>query len=168
MKRYQWGAALLLLLVAVNVFVYWPGKKSKAVAGRMPLPPGEMKAGRPPEPTAEMKARFEAMLAKMSEAERKAFAERRKADEAFFESLKNLSETERRQKMEEHRAANPPPPMPGGGPGGPPPARGGEGGDSAQGGGKGGPGDGKVRIPPADARRNMDQQIVNSQGRNGS
>lgn len=119
-----------------------------------------------------MKAKFESMLAKMPEAERKAFEARRKQDEAFFESIKNLPETERRQKMAEHRAKNPPPPMPGNPDRLPPPEAPGDttDGSSASSGSSagGGPGSGKVRIPPADARRAMDQQIANGQAQGGS
>lgn len=159
LQRYGlWGILVLILLG--NAVVYWPAKKSK-VAGRFSGPPaGDFKEGKRPEPTAEMKARFEAMVAKMSEADRKAFEERRKADDAFFESIKNLPEEERRQKRQEYRAQNPPPKLPEGM--GAPPAggAGGPGGD----GGSGGPGGGNgPHIPPVDVRRGMDATIVNAQ-----
>ncbi len=104
----------------------------------------------------------------MTSEERQAFEERRKADQAFFESIKALPETERRAKMREHMAKNPPPRFPGG-----PPPDGFVPGSALAGGGdgsgQGGPGgDGKVRVPPADVRRGMDQQIANGQQAGGS
>jgi hypothetical protein len=97
-----------------------------------------------------MRQRMEAALQKMPAEQRKAVEERMKADRAFFESLKDLPEDQRRKKMQEHFAENPPPP--GFGPGGPGP--GGHGGD---------PGNGDpIQLPPPDVRRSMDQQIANS------
>ncbi len=160
LQRYRlWG--LLILLIVLNAVVFWPKKKSGGAFADRSFPPGEF-GGPPREPDAKMKARFEAMLKNMTAEERSAFEERRKADRAFFESLKNLSGEERRKKMEEHRAANPPPPTPAGQKPGPPPmAADGDNGD----GGKGGPaGNGGPHVPSPSVRRGMDQRIVDSQG----
>jgi hypothetical protein len=167
---------LLVLLLGLNLVIFWP--KKKAIGEFPPGSPGQTADGRPPEPDEKMKAKFEEMLSKMTPEQRQAFEERRKTDEAFFDSLKSLSEDERRKKMDEYRAKNPPPAMPDGmKPPGPPPTAGnkgndssaGNGGNGSGGGNGGGPGgngsqDGSsTHVPSPSMRRSLDQQIVNSQ-----
>jgi hypothetical protein len=154
-RRYKL-AILLMALLALNAVRYWHGKHPSETfrrAGRLPGPPGDPAAadsfsGTDPA----MRQRIEAALQKMPAEQRKAVEDRIKADRTFFESLRDLPEDQRREKMREHFAQNPPPPDfdPGfPGPGGQ------EG---------GGPGSGDpVRLPPPDVRRSMDQEIANSQ-----
>ena len=83
-------------------------------------------------------------------------------ERAFFDSLRNLPEQERRKKMEEHFAKNPPPQIPGLEIGPPP-------GAGTGGGGMGGP-DGGLQsgyLPSPEVRRSMDQHIVDSQKNGG-
>jgi len=91
-----------------------------------------------------------ARLDALPEEQKTAIQTRMHEDQKFFASVRNLPETERREKLQQHFAQNPPPfgPPPGAG-GGPPPGP--------------GPGDGGApHIPPPDVRRGMDQQMVNS------
>lgn len=175
-QRRLWIAVLLGLLI-VNLAVHWPWAERKTAADR---PPGAPPGGPGGQPPAEMRAKMEAALAKLPEAQRTAIQARMEADRAFFDSLKTLSETERREKMKEHFANNPPPQIPGmekmgpppgmaGGPGGP--GENGNGGNSSSsdGEGEGGrkdrtpDGSGPSRLPEPSVRRGMDQQIANSQ-----
>jgi hypothetical protein len=101
---------------------------------------------------------MELALQTLTPEQRQAFEQRMQADRAFFETLRDLPEDQRRAKMQEHFAKNPPPEgfdpgsMPP--PDGPPP---------------GGPGDngpgfnGPMHLPPPSVRRSLDQQIANSQ-----
>jgi len=149
-------AILLAVLLALNAVIYWHGKHpSKAFPGgwRPPGRPGTAgSADAFPAPDPAMRQRMEAALQKMPQEQRKVVEDRMKADRAFFESLRDLTEDQRRAKMQEHFAENPPPPgfdpgLPGaGGPGG---------------GGDPGSGD-PVHLPPPEIRRSMDQQIANS------
>jgi hypothetical protein len=175
-QRRLWIAILLGLLM-VNLAVHWPwaGRKSD-MARSHGVPPG-MPGGQPSE---EMRTRMESALAKLPEAQRTEIQARMEADKVFFDSLKNLSEAERRQKMQEHFAQNPPPQIPGMERMGPPPgAGGGPGAPGSSGESKdpvssSGPGndgakdrapDGSAtsRLPEPSIRRGMDQQIANSQ-----
>ena len=102
--------------------------------------------------------RMEALLKKLSVEQRKVVEERMTEDRIFFDSIRDLPEEQRRQKMQEHFAQSPPafppnadgtlmPPPDGEGVGtGPNPF------------GKGG-----MHLPPPGVRRSMDQQIANAQ-----
>jgi hypothetical protein len=153
-------AILLAVLLALNAVIYWHGKHpSKAFPGgwRSPGPSENADSANAfPAPDPAMRQRMEAALQKMPKEQRKAVEDQMKADRAFFESLRDLTEDQRRAKMQEHFSQNPPPP--GFGPGGP----------GAWGPTGGGPGNGDpVHLPPPEARRSMDQQIANSQKRAG-
>jgi hypothetical protein len=154
-------AILLAALLLLNTVRFWHRKhhpEAFRTASRLPGPPGDPAAANSfPAPDSAMRKRIEAALQKMPEEQRKAVEDRMKADRAFFESLRDLPEDQRREKIQEHFAQNPPPPgfdpgLPGaGGPGG--------GGD---------PGNGDpVHLPPPEIRRSMDQQIANSQKQMG-
>jgi hypothetical protein len=161
-------AILLALLLTLNAVRFWRAKHSSEATrgvgrpfgppgapGSADGPPGDPGSGNPfPEPDPAMRQRMEAALQKMPEEQRKAFQDRIKADRAFFESLRDLPEGERRKKMQEYFAQNPPPE--GFGPGSP---------------GAGGPGELEngqpIQLPPPDVRRSMDQQIANSQKKTG-
>lgn len=167
-KKLVWAGAILLALLAANVFVRWP---SKAVGGFGPPAPREIDAG--------MRARIDEAIEALPE-EQRADA-RHQADEtaAFFESVKNLPEAERVEKVREHFRENPMPflrppgpPAEGGQAGGPPGAPGAGGGPGGgpggapgaprgAGGGPGGPGSG--HIPPPEERYSMDQHIATEQ-----
>jgi len=94
-------------------------------------------------------------LEKMPPEKREAFEARMQVDQAFFDSVRDLPEDQRRTKIQEYFKSNPPPAdflPPGGAPpmGGPP-------------GPPGGPPDGPMRLPDPSVRHGMDQQIANSQ-----
>ena len=169
-------AFVLGVLLALLAFRYWPLKHSLKEF-QQPRRPTDL-PGKSAAPTAQgesparspgagsapgMRQRLEAELDKMTDAQRKGFSERMKADLEFMESLRDLPEDQRREKMAEHFAQNPPPfgaDFDGGGPGsGPPPFLPGEG---------EGPGNGAIHIPPPAIRRSMDQQIANSQKKLGT
>jgi hypothetical protein len=124
-------AMVLAILLALNAFRFWNGKA--------------------------MRQRMEGAWKNLPEEQRTAMQARMQADRAFFESLRELPEDQRREKMREHFDQNPPPPgfdpgFPGGGgPGG--------GGDPANG--------DPVHLPSPEIRRSMDQQIANSQKQMG-
>ncbi len=150
--RRHWLLLLFVVALLVNLAIYWPRKGDPAAlpGARPPGPPSGLllDASAPDAPQRE--AAFQAMLAKLPTAQRTAIEERVAADKAFFATLKDLPEAERREKMQEHFAQNPPPPLPGM-TDNPPPGPGGPG---------GGPG---AHIPPPDVRREMDRNIANSQ-----
>jgi hypothetical protein len=137
---------LLIVLVGLNVYYFWPTKKTTQTG--FPHPPG----GMPPmgQPSAEMEARIKAL----PEDQQTAIKQRMQQDKEFFASIGNLSDSEKQQKIHDYMSKNPPPAgmFPGGppgskdGPGGPPP---------------GGPGD-TPHIPPPDVRRDMDQHLVDA------
>lgn len=163
---------MLLGLISVNLAVHWPWAERKHEMGRPPGPPPKGAEGPLSD---EMRARMESALTKLPEAQQKAIRERIEADKAFFASIKNLSETERRQKMQEHFAQNPPPQIPGVEKMGPPPGmagdpgKPGEGADSSSGSGNNEAkedapnGPESNRLPDPAVRRGLDQQIANSQ-----
>ena len=150
-------AMVLAILLALHAFRFWNGKHPPATfprAGRPGDPPGEPAAANPfPAPDPAMRQRMETAWKNMPEEQRTAMQARMQADRAFFESLRELPEDQRREKMREHFDQNPPPPgfdpgfPSGGGPGG--------GGDPADG--------DPVHLPSPEIRRSMDQQIANSQ-----
>jgi hypothetical protein len=153
-------AVVLAMLVALNAARFWHGKPSSASSrdGRRIFRPrgalgtdGGPGADNPfPMPDPAMRKRMDIALQKMPEDQRKAIEDRMKEDRAFFESLHDLPEEQRRKKVEEHFAQNPQPP--GFGPGGP---------------GVGGPGDIEngepIHLPPPDVRRSMDQEFADLQ-----
>jgi len=95
---------LLLGLLIVNLAVYWPRTKgSDELYGHPPWQGGEGAPG----------ARLEAALASLPEADRKKVQEHVAAERAFFASIKDLAEDDRRQKMQEYFSKNPPPEVPG-------------------------------------------------------
>jgi len=155
-RRYKIFGGLLVLLLAANLAMNWPSKKS-AVQRPLGQPPAPGLSA--PGPTAEMREKFEAALQKLPAEQRLAVEKRMSEDRAFFESVKALPEQERRKKVGEHFAQNPPPQIPGFAPG--PPPGGGDGAKNGPGGPDGGPGSG--HIPPPEVRRSMDQHIVDSQ-----
>jgi len=172
-QRRLWIAVLLGLII-INLAVHWPWASRKHDMGQPPGPPPNGAEGPRSE---EMRARLESALAKLPEAQQKAIRERMDADRAFFDSIKTLSETERRQKMQEHFAQTPPPQIPGmekmgpppgmaGGPGGP--GEGNNASSSSENGNDGAKdnapnGPGANRLPDPAVRRGLDQQIANSQ-----
>lgn len=117
-------------------------------------PSGPGRSGGPPG-----RERMEEMLKKLPAEQRKVMEDRMAEDRKFFDSIRDLSEEERRQKIQEHFAQNPPPFSPNGDGGPmPPPGSGGGNGPGADPFGKGG-----MHLPPPEARRSMDQQIANTQ-----
>lgn len=178
-QRRLWIAVLLGLII-INLAVHWPWSAQRHGMGQPPGPPPNGAQGPRSD---EMRAKMESALAKLPEAQQTAIRNRMEADKAFFDSIKTLSETERRQKMQEHFAQNPPPQIPGmekmgpppgmaGGPGGPggPGGRGDgnntdssseQGNDGAKDNAPGGPA--PNRLPDPAVRRGLDQQIANSQ-----
>ena len=119
-----------------------------------------------------MRARFLASLQQLPTEQRQQVEERMQADRAFFDSVRDLPEQERRAKVAEHMQENPPLQIPGlefaGGPGGPPGAApGGTNGGNGNGEGKDGRGPrgapDQGHIPDPSVRRGMDQRIADSQ-----
>jgi hypothetical protein len=148
---------VLGLLLALAALRYskgrHPSEEFRGAQRTVPSPRGQIGADSPPEPDPGMRQRIEGALQKMSEKQRKSVEDRANADRAFFESLRNLPEDQRREKMEEHFEQNPPPQ--GFDPGAP---------------GAGGPGVGgdphngdAIPIPPPDERHSLDEQFANSQ-----
>lgn len=160
-NRRLWAGILFGLLVA-NVAVYWPRTGKAGDPARRP--PGLEGDGSPEA----VRARFEAALENLPDAQRKEAQERLAADRAFFESVKDLTEAERREKVREHFAQNPPLPIPGLENMRPPLNRNGSTG-GGPGGNSGGPpvppggGPGRNRLPEPSERRKMDRQIADSQ-----
>lgn len=154
-SRKSWAIFLLVLLLA-NLFIYWPrNRRPESFPGRHALALTEI--GARPVPSAEMS---QAGLQKLPEAQRKAAQERMADDLAFFDTIKNLPEEERHEKMLERFKKNPPLQIPGlGSMEGTPPGSGGPGG------GTGGPESG--HIPDPQVRHSMDQHIVDSQRKGG-
>ena len=168
LRRYKWWLLLAVLLL-LNVIRYWPAKHTTQTRNGGP-PPGGF-----PQPNAAMQAQIDAL----PDNQKLAVENWMKDAKEFSASIQNLPENQRREKMQEHMSQNPPPqgmPFPGpGGPapnvdGSPPPnGPGGQGGPGGGGpggpggpGAPGGPGDGGApHIPPPDARRGMDQGLVN-------
>lgn len=167
-RRY-WLALILVLCVVINVFIYWPKKSEERGGPGMAGGPGRERMEQMIESLpADQQAEARAHMAKMDE---------------FRESVANLPEDERREKMREFFDENPPPQIAGmpGGPGrpnqgdapndGPSVANGGEGADGPRtvsndgndrGPGGGGPGRG-ARVPPVEVRKQMDKQIAQAQ-----
>ena len=154
LERYRTWVILLAVLALGNLVFHWPHKAAAPPDGFPGGPPPMLGDGAvPPAPTPEMQARMDARLKKMTPERRAKFEARRQAEQAFFASVRDLPEAERKQKMEDHFAEHRP------GPGGPD-------GDDDDGPGGGPEGDGMMHIPSVDNRRAMDQQIVSHQGGN--
>jgi len=150
--RHKW-AILLAVLLALIALKSWHAKHHSEASrgGERGFAPPEAGSSdnlfREPDPA--MRQRMKAALQNMPQEQRQAVEDRMKAERAFFDSLRDLPEEQRRKMMLEHFAQNPPPPgFPPGGPGG------------------GGPGDldngEPMHLPPPDVRRSMDQEIANS------
>lgn len=173
-KKLVLAGAILLALLAANIYVRWP---SRPAASFGPPAPREIDAG--------MRARIDEAIEALPEEQRADARQKVAAMASFLDSVKNLPEAERVQKVREHFRENPmpflrppgPPPQgeppvggagaagaggaPAGGPGGVP------GGDprGAGGGPPGGPGGGpgSGHIPPPEERYSMDQHIATEQ-----
>jgi hypothetical protein len=146
-------AIILAALLALNAMRYWHGKHLSETFHRAPTRPRPSEelanANSFPELDPGMRQRIEGALQGLSDEQRKAVEDRMTADRAFFESVQDLPEEQRREKMAEHLEQNAP--LPGFDPGstGPP-----GGGDARNG--------DLIHLPPPDIRRSMDQQIANS------
>jgi len=171
LSRYKL-AYILAILLLLNVIRFWPHKKKDdAEPSFPPPPPGAAMNGAPPDANAGPggpggppgRERMEEMMKKLPAEQRKVMEERMAEDRKFFDSIRDLSEGERRQKMQEHFAQNPPP-FPPNGDGGPMPPPGAGGGPGAGNGPGPNPfGNGGMHLPPPGVRRSMDQQIANAQ-----
>jgi hypothetical protein len=149
LERHRTWVIVLAVLALGNLIFHWPHQVVARPDGFPGGPPPMGADGAaPPAPTPEMQARMEARLKKMTPERRAKFEARRQAEQAFFDSVRDLPETERKQKLQEHFTAHRP--------GGP---------DGEDDDGPGGPdGGGTMHIPSVDTRRAMDQQIVNNPG----
>lgn len=164
-RRTKIGGGLLAVLLLANLVTLWPSKKAARSGPRPGDVPANFTQGVPPAPTEEMRLQLQASLEKLPADQRKQVEDRMQADRAFFDSVRNLPEEERRAKMAEHRQTNPPLQIPGfefaGGLGGP---RSNTNIESRDGDGLGpGGGPGKGHIPDPSVRRGMDQRIADSQ-----
>jgi len=146
------GALLVIIVVR-----FWQGRRPshtfRRPLGAVVSPAGRAGANSLPDPDPGMRQRIEGALQKMADQQRKSVEDRANADRAFFESLQNLPEDQRRAKLEEYFEQNPPPQ--GFDPGAPSVRGPGAGGDPANG--------DAVPIPPPDVRHSLDQQVANAQ-----
>jgi hypothetical protein len=155
--------SLTILLLIITAVKHWPskstrvGSSAKTAQNPPPMPPPT--DGFPP-PDPAMQARFENALRQMPPEKRQAIETRMQADRTFFDSVRNLPEDQRRERIQEYFKSNPPLPPPDFEPGSVPPPMGGPPGPPG-----GGPPNGPMRIPDPAIRRTMDQQIANSQSR---
>lgn len=163
-------AYILAILVVLNVIRFWPPKKDDAEPAFPPPPAGAAMDGTPPDENAGPggpggpagRERTEAMLNRLPAEQRKVVVERMAEDRKFFDSIRDLPEEQRSQKMQEHFAQNSPPSPPNGD-GQPIPPPGGAGSEGGNGPGPESFGKGGMHLPPPGVRRSMDQQIVNAQ-----
>jgi hypothetical protein len=155
LRRYKL-AILLLGLLALIALRFRQGKYTSDAFRQAQHPARSPGAAVPADSFVEsdpgMRQRIEGALQKLSEDQRKTVEGRMKADRALFESLRDLPENQRREKIEEFFDQNPPPLFDPASPGIGRPGGGGvpENGDP-------------VHLPPPEIRRSMDQQMANSQ-----
>lgn len=161
----------IALLIGANFVIRWPHGKTSSDKGSFPPGPPPDIAGNSPNSSASpsgspdtMRERFQAALQALPADQRKTIETRLAADRSFFDSVRNLPETERQEKIQQHFAQNPPPQIPGLAPLSPDGTTA-PGSPEGPGGGPGGPGHGPEsgHIPPPSVRRSMDQHIVDSQ-----
>lgn len=156
----------ILILIGANLAIRWPhGEAAPDKRAFPPGPPPDIAGNSPDSPSQpKMRERFEAALQALPADQRKIIETRLAADRTFFDSIRNLPEAERRQKVQQHFAQNPPPQIPGLTPISPDGTTA-PGSSEAPGGGPGGPGHGPEsgQLPPPSARYSMDQHIVESQ-----
>lgn len=163
-------AYILAILVVLNVIRFWAQKRDDGEPAFPPPPLGAAIGGAPLDANAgpggpggpPRRERMEAMLNRLPAEQRKVVVERMAEERKFFDSIRDLPEEQRSQKMQEHFAQNSPPFPPNGD--GPPIAP--PGGVGSGGGNGPGPesfGKGGMHLPPPGVRRSMDQQIANAQ-----
>ena len=104
---------VLRVLLSIVALRYWQGRRPsdtfRRPLGAVVSPGGQAGANSLPDPDPGLRWRIEAALQKLADKQRESVEERANADRAFFESLQNLPEKQRREKLEEYFDQNPPP-----------------------------------------------------------
>lgn len=149
--------SLSILLLLITAVKNWPRKDPRLGSSSKTLEE-EAWVEKFPFPDPGMRQRLESALEKMPPDRRQAFEARLQADEAFFDSIRDRPEDQRRELIRDYFDSNPPPPE--FEPGNAPPGMAGPPGP-----GTGGPPQGPMRLPDPSVRRRMDQQIANSQSK---